>query len=84
MPHVKKTLTVQKRCDVPLPRDCGRKKCTLMSFLKMGRGFYQDIGCHPEYATPECDDVAELVAHDKAGETDYHTPRQYRRTTDAK
>jgi len=23
---------------------------------------------HPEYATPECDDVAELVIHDKAGE----------------
>ena len=23
---------------------------------------------HPEYATPECDDVVELVAHDKAGE----------------
>ena len=25
-------------------------------------------GSHPEYATPECDDIAELVAHDKAGE----------------
>ena len=23
---------------------------------------------HPEYATPECDNVAELVTHDKAGE----------------
>ncbi len=37
-------------------------------FLENGARFYQDIGCHPEYATPECDDVAELVAHDKAGE----------------
>jgi proteasome accessory factor A len=26
------------------------------------------VGSHPEYATPECDDVEELVAHDKAGE----------------
>jgi proteasome accessory factor A len=26
------------------------------------------VGSHPEYATPECDDVAELVTHDKAGE----------------
>src|SRR6187431_2480266 len=27
-----------------------------------------DEGSHPEYATPECDDVREVVAHDKAGE----------------
>jgi len=25
------------------------------------------VGSHPEYATPECDDVLDLVAHDKAG-----------------
>ena len=25
-------------------------------------------GSHPEYATPECDNVLDLVAHDKAGE----------------
>ncbi len=37
-------------------------------FLENGARFYQDIGCHPEYATPECDDVIDLVAHDKAGE----------------
>ena len=37
-------------------------------FLENGARFYQDIGCHPEYATPECDDVRELVTHDKAGE----------------
>ncbi len=37
-------------------------------FLENGARFYQDIGCHPEYATPECDDIIELVAHDKAGE----------------
>lgn len=37
-------------------------------FLENGARFYQDIGCHPEYATPECDNVRELVTHDKAGE----------------
>jgi len=37
-------------------------------FLENGARFYQDIGCHPEYATPECDNVIDLVAHDKAGE----------------
>jgi proteasome accessory factor A len=26
------------------------------------------VGSHPEYATPECDVIADLVAHDKAGE----------------
>jgi len=37
-------------------------------FLENGARFYQDIGCHPEYATPECDNVIDLVVHDKAGE----------------
>ena len=37
-------------------------------FLENGARFYQDIGCHPEYATPECDNVIELLTHDKAGE----------------
>lgn len=37
-------------------------------FLENGARFYQDIGCHPEYATPECDNVMDLVTHDKAGE----------------
>jgi len=38
------------------------------AFLANGARFYQDTGCHPEYATPECDNIEELVAHDKAGE----------------
>jgi len=38
------------------------------AFLMNGARFYQDTGCHPEYATPECDNIPELVAHDKAGE----------------
>jgi proteasome accessory factor A len=37
-------------------------------FLKNGARLYLDVGSHPEYATPECDSVAELVTHDKAGE----------------
>ena len=37
-------------------------------FLENGARLYLDVGSHPEYATPECDDIAELVVHDKAGE----------------
>src|SRR5438128_12157896 len=37
-------------------------------FLENGARLYLDTGFHPEYATPECDDVVELVIHDKAGE----------------
>ena len=37
-------------------------------FLENGARLYLDVGSHPEYATPECDDIAEVVAHDKAGE----------------
>lgn len=37
-------------------------------FLENGARLYLDVGSHPEYATPECDNVASLVAHDKAGE----------------
>jgi proteasome accessory factor A len=37
-------------------------------FLRNGARLYLDVGSHPEYATPECDDVDELVTHDKAGE----------------
>jgi proteasome accessory factor A len=37
-------------------------------FLRNGARLYLDVGSHPEYATPECDNVIDLVAHDKAGE----------------
>ncbi len=37
-------------------------------FLANGSRLYLDVGSHPEYATPECDDVRQLVTHDKAGE----------------
>lgn len=38
------------------------------AFLCNGARFYQDTGCHPEYSTPECDRLRDLVVHDKAGE----------------
>jgi len=38
------------------------------AFLVNGARFYQDTGCHPEYATPECDNLIDIVIHDKAGE----------------
>ncbi|HEX6446450.1 MAG TPA: Pup--protein ligase [Streptosporangiales bacterium] len=37
-------------------------------FLRNGARLYLDVGSHPEYATPECDNVTQLVVHDKAGE----------------
>ncbi|HEX6338450.1 MAG TPA: Pup--protein ligase [Jiangellaceae bacterium] len=37
-------------------------------FLSNGARLYLDVGSHPEYATPECDSVVDLVTHDKAGE----------------
>src|SRR6266702_4712735 len=37
-------------------------------FLENGARLYLDVGSHPEYATPECDSVEELITHDKAGE----------------
>jgi proteasome accessory factor A len=37
-------------------------------FLRNGARLYLDVGSHPEYATPECDSLPSLVAHDKAGE----------------
>ena len=37
-------------------------------FLRNGSRLYLDVGSHPEYATAECDDLTELVVHDKAGE----------------
>jgi proteasome accessory factor A len=37
-------------------------------FLSNGSRLYLDVGSHPEYATAECDDLTQLVTHDKAGE----------------
>ena len=37
-------------------------------FMQNGGRLYLDVGSHPEYATPECDSIHDLVVHDKAGE----------------
>jgi len=37
-------------------------------FLANGARLYLDVGSHPEYATPECDSLYDLVAHDRGGE----------------
>src|SRR3989454_4198017 len=37
-------------------------------FLENGARLYLDVGSHPEYATPECASIHDLVVHDKAGE----------------
>jgi proteasome accessory factor A len=37
-------------------------------FLQNGARLYLDVGSHPEYATPECDSIYDLVVHDRAGE----------------
>ena len=37
-------------------------------FLENGSRLYLDVGSHPEYATPECDSLYDVVAHDRAGE----------------
>jgi len=37
-------------------------------FLENGSRLYLDVGSHPEYATPECDSLYDVVVHDKAGE----------------
>jgi proteasome accessory factor A len=38
------------------------------AFLRNGARLCLDVGSHPQYATPECDNLVDLVAHDKAGE----------------
>ncbi len=37
-------------------------------FLANGSRLYLDVGSHPEYATAECDDLVQLITHDRAGE----------------
>lgn len=37
-------------------------------FLPNGGRIYIDTGAHPEYATPECQDIYDLVAHEAAGD----------------
>ncbi|MDE0555293.1 MAG: proteasome accessory factor PafA2 family protein, partial [Candidatus Poribacteria bacterium] len=51
----RKTLTVQNVV-MYLFREIVAGRMYPDIFLENGARFYQDIGCHPEYATPECDD----------------------------
>ncbi len=37
-------------------------------FTANGARLYLDVGSHPEYATPECDSVKQLITYDRAGE----------------
>jgi len=37
-------------------------------FLENGARLYLDVGSHPEYATPECDSLYDVVVHVRAGE----------------
>jgi proteasome accessory factor A len=37
-------------------------------FLENGARLYLDVGSHPEYATPECDDPLQVVVADRAGD----------------
>ena len=46
-------------------------------FLENGARFYQDTGCHPEYATPECASPKQLIIYDQAGERILEDLQQY-------
>ncbi|UDL76866.1 Pup--protein ligase [Corynebacterium uberis] len=37
-------------------------------FLPNASRLYLDVGSHPEYATAECDNLADLLAHERAGD----------------
>ena len=53
-------------------------------FLENGARLYLDVGSHPEYATPECDSIDDLVVHDKAGERILESLVQQRRAAPAR
>ncbi|MCI9887637.1 Pup--protein ligase [Micrococcales bacterium 31B] len=36
-------------------------------FLRNGSRLYLDVGSHPEYATAECDNLVQLITHERAG-----------------
>lgn len=45
-----------------------QRQATTNAFLKNGGRLYLDVGSHPEYATPECDRIVDLVTADRAGD----------------
>jgi len=53
--------------DKPSATTISNREDRVDHMLANGARLYNDHG-HPEYATPECDDLFDLIAHDKAGE----------------
>ena len=67
--HAARAAPAESRRGRPLPVPAGRLLGRSSNvFLQNGARLYLDVGSHPEYATPECDSLYELVVHDKAGE----------------
>ncbi|MCC7076098.1 MAG: proteasome accessory factor PafA2 family protein [Acidimicrobiia bacterium] len=52
----------------PLARRNRTTSLDLSTFLDNGGRVYVDTGQHPEYATPECDSVLELLRYHRAGD----------------
>lgn len=44
------------------------KQASTNLYLRNGGRLYLDVGSHPEYATPECDRIHDLVVHERAGD----------------
>ncbi len=66
-PEGRKTLTVEEAIRFLFEKLITTKDF-LNVFLENGASFYQDVGCHAEYATPECASPCEVILFDKAGE----------------
>jgi proteasome accessory factor A len=61
------SLSVESAVGCLFERVVSRQRGT-NDFLRNGGRLYQDTGCHPEYATPECDSARDLALYDKVGE----------------
>ena len=66
-PTGRATLSIESALGYLFEKMVARQRGT-NDFLRNGGRLYQDTGCHPEYATPECDNASDLTLHDKAGE----------------
>ncbi len=66
--HVPRAAAAQPRRggEVPVPAASSPGAAPATCSCATARGSL-DVGSHPEYATPECDSVIDLVTHDKAG-----------------
>ena len=66
-PAGRATLSIESALGYLFEKMVARQRGT-NDFLRNGGRLYQDTGCHPEYATPECDNAFDLTLFDKAGE----------------